>query len=42
MLLEKALSGYSIPADLDSTSREVEIKEASLLVQPTPKPEPPK
>ena len=32
MLLEKALSGYSIPADLDPTTRETEIKEASLLV----------
>lgn len=42
MLLEKALSGYSIPADLDPTTREQEIKESSLLVQPTPKPEPPK
>lgn len=42
MLLEKALSGYVIPADLEPTNREKEQKEASLLVKPTAKPEPPK
>jgi adenylate kinase family enzyme len=42
MLLEKALSGYNIPADLKPTTREDECKEATLLVKPTEKPEPPK
>jgi len=42
MLLEKALSGYQMPDDLEPTTRELESKEAQLLVKPTPKPEPPK
>lgn len=42
MLLEKALSGYQIPADLEPTQREIESEEARLLVKPTKKPAPPK
>ena len=42
MLLEKALSGYQMPADLEPTQRELENKDAQLLVKPTEKPEPPK
>ena len=42
MLLEKALSGYNIPADLKPTQREEEAKEAMLLAKPTEKPQPPK
>lgn len=38
MLLEKALSGYQMPADLQPTTRELEIGEAQLLVKPTEKP----
>lgn len=38
MLLEKALSGYQMPADLQKTTRELEIGEAQLLVKPTEKP----
>ena len=42
MLLEKALSGYQMQEDLEPTQREIEMKEASLLVRPTEKPAPPK
>jgi adenylate kinase family enzyme len=42
MLLEKALSGYVMPGDLQPTQREIENKEAQLLVKPTEKPAPPK
>lgn len=42
MLLEKALSGYQIPEDLEPTARELEQHDAQLLVKPTPKPQPPK
>ena len=42
MLLEKALSGYQMPADLEPTQRELENKDAQLLTKPTEKPEPPK
>lgn len=42
MLLEKALSGYQMPADLEQTQRELEAQEAKLLVKPTEKPQPPK
>lgn len=42
MLLEKALSGYQLPADLEPTEREIESKNAQLLVKPTEKPIPPK
>ena len=42
MLLEKALSGYQLQEDLAPTQREIESKEASLLVKPTEKPAPPK
>lgn len=42
MLLEKALSGYVMPGDLEPTQREIESKEALLLVKPTEKPAPPK
>jgi len=38
MLLEKALSGYVMPGDLEPTQREIENKEAQLLVKPTEKP----
>jgi len=42
MLLEKALSGYQLPADLEPTEREIESKNAQLLVKPTEKPIPQK
>lgn len=42
MLLEQALSGYQLPADLEGTQREREAKDAELLVKPTAKPAPPK
>ena len=42
MLLEKALSGYVMPGDLEPIQRDIENKEAQLLVKPTEKPEPPK
>ena len=42
MLLEKALSGYQMPADLQPTQREKESRDAELLVKPTEKPAPPK
>lgn len=42
MLLEKALSGYNIPEDLEPTSREEQSKEAQLLTTPTARPVPPK
>jgi adenylate kinase family enzyme len=42
MLLEQALSGYQLPADLEPTQREREAKDAELLVKPTAKPAPPK
>jgi hypothetical protein len=42
MLLEKALSGYVMKEDLEPTQREIESKEAELLVKPTEKPKPPK
>jgi adenylate kinase family enzyme len=42
MLLEKALSGYQMPADLEPTQREIEMKEAEVLVKPTERPPPPK
>lgn len=42
MLLEKALSGYQIPQDLEPTQREQESEEARLLVKPTERPAPPK
>lgn len=42
MLLEKALSGYVMPGDLEPTQREIESEAAQLLVKPTEKPAPPK
>jgi len=42
MLLEQALSGYQLPADLQPTQREREANDAELLVKPTAKPAPPK
>jgi len=42
MLLEKALSGYQMSADLEATQREIECKEAQLLTNPTEKVPPPK
>lgn len=42
MLLEKALSGYQMPEDLEPTQREIENKEAQMLVKPTEKVPPPK
>ena len=35
MLLEKALSGYQMPADLGSKQRDLEYKDANLLIKPT-------
>ena len=40
MLLEKALSGYQIIEDLEQSQRDIEQKEALILVKPTKKPEP--
>ena len=42
MLLEKALSGYQLPADLEPTEREIESKNSQILVKPTEKPIPSK
>jgi len=42
MLLEKALSGYVMPGDLEPIQRDMENTQAQLLVKPTEKPEPPK
>lgn len=42
MLLEKALSGYQMEAELEPTQREIEAEQAGLLVKPTEKPVPPK
>ncbi len=41
-LLETALSGYITPTELEPVDREKQSKDAFLLVQPTPKDQPPK
>lgn len=42
MLLEKALSGYQAPGDLEKTQREIESEDARLLAKPTERAAPPK
>ena len=41
-LLEEAMSGYKPTAEMDPITRDIEMEEAFLLVQPTAHEEPPK